>query len=386
MSHHSHFFARARQAASVLMMGATLLAAGCASSASSSSASGPRYTPQTRGTFTASLDLDAFRELGFDLRWSGAAVMPRGSRVARADVFGDGVVIQADRNAVCFLRAENGEAVWSTAMGNSLTRFVGNARAGDRVYVASDVELFVLSAQTGDMVDRQSLDILVDTRPVVTDGAAFFGSPTGRVLAHDVRTGQSRWQYQLSGSIGAAPVLAGDGVGVVSSGGDVIVLDPRRGQGIARGRVFDGPGGAIDATADLLAVASRDQSVYAFGAGREGGRLWRYRTESPLTGDVRIIDGVVYVTEPGVGMVGIDAYSGERIWTAEGVSGTALASVGGNIIVRSGQQTLLAIDDRGETVARVDVPGLHSAIVTDPIDGDLYLVTRSGAVSRFNRQ
>ena len=53
---------------------------------------------------------------------------------------------------------------------------------------------------------------------------------------------------------------------------------------------------------------------------------------------------------------------------------------------QSGEGTGLAIDDRGETVARVDVPGLHTAVVDDPIDGDLYLVTDRGAVSRFNRQ
>ena len=67
MSHHPHFFTRARRAASVLMVGASLVAAGCASSSSSNPTNGPRYTAQTRTTFTASLDLDAFRALGFDL-------------------------------------------------------------------------------------------------------------------------------------------------------------------------------------------------------------------------------------------------------------------------------------------------------------------------------
>ncbi len=384
MSQHQPTNALVRRSAFALVAGVALLAAGCGSSSSSSTTGGPRWTSETRNTFTASLDMDGFRELGFDLRWSGAAVMTRGARVARADVLGDGIVVQESKHAVSMLRAETGEAVWSTVLGNSLTRFVGNARSGDRVYVASDVELFVLSAQTGDLLDRHPLDILVNTPPVVTGGAAFFGSPTGRVLAHDVRTGQGRWQYQLEGTIVTTPVLVGDHVGVASQGGDVIVLNPATGKASARGRAFDGPGGAIDATDAVVAVASRDQSVYGFSA-TGGNRLWRYRTESQLSGDVRIIDDIVYVSVPRVGMVGLDAYSGDVVWTASGVSGAALGVVGGNVLVRSGSD-LLAVDDHGEVVARVSVPGLHTAQMSDPLDGDLYLVTDRGAVSRFNRR
>jgi len=383
MSQHLQTTALVRRSAFALVAGVALFAAGCGSSSSSSTSGGPRWTSETRNTFTASLDMDGFRELGFDLRWSGAAVMTRGARVERADIFGDGIVVQESKHAVSMLRAETGEAVWSTVLGNTLTRFVGNARSGDRVYVASDVELFVLSAQTGDLLDRHPLDIVVNTPPVVTNGAAFFGSPTGRVLAHDVRTGQGRWQYQLTGTITTAPVLAGDHVGVASEGGDVIVLDPLTGKASGRGRAFDGPGGAIDATDSVVAVASRDQSVYGFST--TGGRLWRYRTESQLSGDVRIIDDVVYVSVPRAGMVGLDAYSGEVVWTAGGVSGAALGFVDGNVLVRSGDE-LMAIDDRGETIASVRVPGLHTAQMSDPLDGDLYLVTDRGAVSRFNRR
>jgi len=53
-----------------------------------------------------------------------------------------------------------------------------------------------------------------------------------------------------------------------------------------------------------------------------------------------------------------------------------------NVIVREGE-TLLAIDPRGAVGAEVVVPDLHEVIMPDPAGGDLYLVTRRGAVSRF---
>ncbi len=372
-----------RRLTPALIAGAALLLAGCASSSTSSSSSSTR-SPRSGNTFTETLDLAAFREMGFDLRWTGAAVMTRGARVARAAILGDRAVVQETGNAVSLLRTENGEAIGSSVLGNRLTRFTGLARAGSEVYVASDIELFVLDAQTADITDRQPLDLVVNTPPVATDNAVFFGSRTGRVLAHDTRTGQGRWQYQLEGPITAAPVLAGSHIAVASEGGDVIALRTSNGTATSRARAFDGPGGAIDAEEGVIAVASRDQSVYGFSTSG-GARLWRYRTESPLTADLAIIEGVAYITIPNVGLVGLDAYTGEEIWKAEGVSGVALGVADGNVIVRSGD-TLLAIDDRGETVASTQIRGLHSALMPDPAEGDLYLVTDRGAVSRFNRR
>lgn len=385
MSHYLIPSALIRTAGVAVVAGVALLGAACSSSSSGGATTGgPRWTNETRNTFTATLDLESFRDLGFDLRWSGAAVMTRGARVARADVFGDGVVVQETGNAVSMLRTETGEAVWSTVLGRDLTRFVGNARGGDRVFVASDVELFVLSAETGDLVDRQALDLIVNTPPVVIDGAAFFGTPNGRVLAHDVHTGHARWQYQLSGSFTQAPVIAGGSVAAASTGGDVVVFDTSLGKATGRGRAFDGPGGSIDATEDVVVLASRDQSVYGFAT--EGSqRLWRLRTEAPLGSDVRIIDGVAYVGVPGGDLVGLDLYSGEEIWRAEGVNGTALGIAEGGVLVQSAE-TLMLVDDRGEVAASVRVKGLHSAIMPDRESGDLYLVTHNGAVSRFNRR
>ncbi len=373
-----------RRLARTALAALALTAAGCASSSGSTSYAAPTQRSGSGSTFTETLNLDAFREMGFDLRWTGAAVVSRSARVTQANVFGDAVVIQESGHAVSLLQADTGAARWSAVLGNNLTRFVGNARDGDRVFVASDVELFVLNAQTGDLQDKHKLELVVSTPPVVIDGAAFFGSRTGRVLAHDLRTGLSRWQYQLHGGIEAAPVLIGSSVGAVSETGDVIVLNPKTGTATARASVFNGPGGNPAAGDDLIALTCKDQSAYAFSA--DGGqRLWRYRTESPLTSSLTIIDDIAYFAVPGVGMVGLDAHTGEEIWKATGVSGVAFGHANGNLLVRD-RDTIRSIDQRGDTITTITIPGLFDAIMPEGVDGDLYLVTNRGAVSRFNRR
>ena len=359
------------------------LAAGCASSDPAPTRTASVVPPPAPGTFTASVDYDGFEKMGYRLAWTGSAVVSRGQRVQRADVFGDGVVVLETGHAVSFVQADDGRTRWSTALGNNLTRFVGNARHGDRVYVASDIELFVLSAQTGDLLDKHPLAVVVDTPPVVADGAVFFGSPIGRVLAHDLRTGLERWQYQLEGPISAPPVLVGENVGVVSETGDVIVLDPERGTATMRAGVYGAPGGAPAGEDNVLAFACMDQSAYAFNS-RGGSRLWRYRTETSLDLPLTIFDGLAHFAVPGRGMVALDLLTGEEVWTAAGIEGKALGTADGLVLVWDGM-ALHAIDERGELVSTVDLPSAHRIMMPDPHGGELYIVTDHGAVARFSR-
>jgi len=355
--------------------------AGCAGSGEAPASSSRGVDRGAADTFTAQIDHAGFAAMGYRLRWTGAAAMSSRARVRHAVVSGDAVLVQDTGSVVTLIQTDDGRARWSTAVGAPITRFTGLARSEDSVLVSSDVELFILSDETGDLVDRHGLDLVVNTRPVVAGGAALFGSATGRVLAHDLRTGLGRWQYQLSGAIDAAPTRVGENVGFVSQGGDVIILDPSTGTASARASIFGAPGGAPASTDELIAFTSLDQSAYAFDA-RGGARLWRYRTETPLATPLTIIDGVAYFAVPGREMVGLDASSGRETWSTDAATGVAVGLSGENVIVREGE-TLLAIDPRGAVVAEVVVPDLHEVIMPDPAGGDLYLVTRRGAVSRF---
>jgi outer membrane protein assembly factor BamB len=358
------------------------LLAGCAGSGGSPAQGGGRTVDRNvADTFTARIDHAGFAEMGYRLRWTGAAAMGPRSQVAHAVVEGGAVLVQDTGNVVTLIQTEDGRARWSAAVGAPTARFTGLARAEDSVLASSDVELFVLSDETGDLLDRQNLDLVVNTPPVVTDGAALFGSTTGRVLAHDLRTGLGRWQYQLQGAIEAAPTPVGENVGFVSESGDVIVLNPSTGTALARGSVFGAPGGAPAGGEDVIAFTSLDQSAYAFNADG-GARLWRYRTDTPLAAPLEIIEGVAYFAVPGRGMVGLNVSTGDEVWSTDVATGVAVGLSGRNLIVREGER-LFAIDPRGAFVAEVSVPGLREVVMPDPSGGDLYVVTRHGAVSRF---
>src|SRR5690606_12182537 len=109
--------------------------------------------------------------------------------------------------------------------------------------------------------------------------------------------------------------------GVVSQGGDVIIIDTRSGASTLRARIFDGLANDPVAGDDAMYVASLDQSVYGFAA-RGSSWDWRLRTDQPITEQPVLLDGVLYVDIPGEGLTALDpAYNGERIWSNAGVSG-----------------------------------------------------------------
>lgn len=379
---------RRQSAALASTLAAALLLAGCTAGGGAAPRPGGG-SARAGGTFTETIDHDAFRQMGYRLLWTGAAATSSRGVVTRADVLGDAVVVQESGGAVTLIQTSDGRTRWSVALGERLTRFLGNARAGNRVLVASDVELYVLDADTGDLRDRQSLDLIVSTPPLVAPEDAgpgardvvIFGSRNGRVLAHDLRSGLGRWQYQLEGAIETAPVAVGDHVGLISESGDVIIVNPATGSAAARARVFDGPGAAPAATDSIIAFTCRDQSAYAF-TGDGGARLWRYRTERPLTTPMAIIEGVAYFTVPGKGLIGLNASTGREVWRAAGAAGEVLGKAGGALIVRNGD-TITAYDAQGAQIVSADVPGLHEVVMPSAVGGDLYLITRRGAVSRF---
>ncbi len=328
------------------------------------------------------VDHEAYRALGYNLVWRGFPLITRGQRPEHFDVDGDVVLVEDTGNALTLIDASTGVNRWSNTVASKLTKTLGNVRVGDRIISASDTEVFVLDVRTGELLDRQNLDLVVNTKPVIVSDVAVFGSASGEVLGHSLYTGFRRWGYLLDSAIDAQPAHVGDLVGVVSSQGDVIILDPETGASTNRGRTFAGLQNRPVGSDDALFVASLDQSVYAFSAvGFD--LLWRHRGERPITDQPVIHDDVLYVAIPEVGLVAFNALTGDQIWTASDVYGEAIGIRAGKLIIWDGSTAVLLDPDRGDILERVWLPDVDQLRMDEFEDGDLYTITRRGVVAKF---
>jgi len=346
-----------------------------------SSAAPAPATPEARAAQTPTPH-EAYAAIGYRLLWRGFPVMSDGAAPERLDFFGDLIYVHNSRNVVTAMETSNGANRWSNQLGSPISRFVGSARVDDRIVTASDNELFLMSADTGEVLDRQDLALVVNTEPVVAGAIVVFGSTSGEALGHDLYTRHQRWGYQLRGAIEARPTLVGPGVGVVSQRGDVLVIDPNTGASLATHRIFDGLANDPVAGDDTLFVASRDQSVWAF-ASRENDTVWRLRTQAPITAQPTFWDGLLLVTLPDRGFTAIDGVTGEALWSTEGVEGRAVAVREGNLLVWDGAVMAAMDPDTGDVLERATLPDVAFIAVSRFEDGDMYTMSPAGVVSKL---
>jgi outer membrane protein assembly factor BamB len=377
---HSPISALARPLAltSLLLLAGALT--GCASSDSSRSARSGEYRPLVEPD---ERELTPYQRLGLRIEWKGLPVVSRRQRPFSLDVFGDRLVFQDTGNTVTVMDASTGRNIWASEVDNPTARFIGNAREGDTLYSASDNELFEIDIRTGNIVERHRLAVVANSGPIIVGNIAVFGGAAGQLLGHNLLSTYKQWGYQLDGVITARPVLVNGVVAAVSQRGEVVFVDPATGSSTGIGRVFSGLVNNPVAGDGLLFVASTDQSVYAFNPAN-GREVWRVRTPQPIVDQPAFVDGRLYVNIPGEGMTQFAAGSGARLWQNGSVAGRVLGKVNGRLLAWDGRRAVLLDEDRGETVASVDLPNVLNLVMSAPVDGDLYALMRDGWIEKHS--
>ncbi len=375
----NHILARA------LLLSLGFAVAGCSSNdgAQTSTNAGPTRAVAADDRPAPTTEIDKFAALGYRLEWRGVGLVSRGARTADFEVFDDIILYMDTGNVLTCIEASTGRSRWASEMDTELARFVGMTRRDDRVYAASQGELFVLDARTGEIVERHRLAVVVNTPPLIMGDMVILGGAAGEVLGHNLRSTYKQWGYRLTRSIQAQPVQAGDAVAVVSQGGDVLILDPQTGASLGRNRIFDELENNPAADEDAVYVASTDQSVYAFK--RLGGELlWRDRNERPITDHPVVHNGRLYVSIAQRGMVCFDAATGEALWTAKDVKGHILGMSDGDLIAWDGTDAVLLDASNGDEIIRVQFPGFAEMMMEGFDNGPIYTVTWDGRIARFS--
>lgn len=375
-------FRRSRPAAALIM--ALAFTAGCSSVIQGRREPGvPASVAERDAGFV--IPFESYAAVGYRLDWRGYPTIHPGERVTRLAAYPDALVVHESGNALTVMESANGGVRWSTALASRLTRFVGlgrvnDPRHGDTITVASDSEVFLLSAATGTLVSRQAFGQVVNVGPLTVGSSGIFGSPAGELLCHQYANGIRFWTVGASGSYEQSPVRVGDAVGAVTNTGRVSFIDPMSGRLLGGGRIFSGPGAPLTGNDYAMYVASLDQSLYGYLP--TGDVLWRHRTSAPLRQAPTATADAVYCTTDG-SLRAFDAYSGQVIWTAQGVAGTVLGRRQSNLLVWDGTTMALVDAARGDVIAREILPGVRLITMSAFDDGDMYVVSVSGVVAKF---
>ena len=329
--------------------------------------------------------VEPWAKLGYRWDWSGFPAVAPGGTIRFFDVQGDALVAQDSTGVVTLMEPASGRVRWSAEVANPLTRFVGINRLrtdrADLVVVSGESEVFQLSAQTGNLVSRQSYEKVVNTRPVLIGQLAIYGTSRGEVLAHHLGTGFKAWGFGTSGSIETTPVVVGGLVATVSSNGEFTFLEPSRGGLIGRGAMYAGIACDAAASDDLLIAASTDQSLW--GLSPSGNSVWRVRTSAALRTSPVIHAGVVYASLPDRGFCAFDAATGAERWVCKGVAGRVVGLRAGRLLVWDGREAVTLDPARGSVIERATLEGVQGLVTDKMEDGVLYVITSSGVVAKF---
>lgn len=366
----------------VCIAGGSLAVAGCAGSGSGGGEQARAEVRAVNGS--AEIGYEAWKRLGYRLEWKSQPILQGNSRVRFFDVFDGEVVVHDTGNIISVMEKTTGAVRWSDKLGESIVRYVGNVKLDEsRILASSETEARILDARTGELLDRQRLAVLANTKPKVVGNIAVYGCTTGEVLGHNLVSGYKQWGHLLDQTIEADIAENGPNVAAVSGTGRVAVLEARRGGLIAATKMYDGAGASGAMTSGMVVYPSLDQSLWAFDT-LTGKDLWRVRTQTPLSEKPVAHDRTVYVSLPDRGFSAVSMRSGEVEWSTPGVRGEVVAVRGERLIVWDGSGlTSLDIDD-GAVVERVDLPGASKVEADGFIDGDLYIAWTRGPVLKLS--
>ena len=195
---------------------------------------------------------DAFRDAYPDGRCAGArlhyAIEPEpldtGGAIAFADAYEDLVVVQDTGAMVSVIEAPTGRLRWNIQVAETNTRFLGNTRHGDSLFVTNETELFEFDMRTGNTLARHGVHDIATTRPVFFDHRAVFATAAGRLVCLDTRRDLRLWEYQFQGQINTTPLKIDDErVTGISTLGDVRTLTVDDARTVSSARIAGGPDG-----------------------------------------------------------------------------------------------------------------------------------------------
>ena len=364
-----------------------LVASGCANSGRI----GPPISPQAQED-SASFDSAEFRSIGYSRGWRAYPIVTRRQSVEIVKAYDDVILTLEGGSVLTCIDAVDVSNRWNLQLDTPITPFLGVERDGNLIYANSSSELYVVDVLSGELRTRQTLPLVVTTGAVRYEGQLIFGCADGQVFSFLPPRGVKFWGNQLNHPIAMDATIVDDIAAFVSTGGDVLFLDPARGVVVERAgngqrfnALFDGPGAQPEAAPGMFLVPSLDQSLWAF-TPASSRSLWRVPTQGPITSRPRVFEDHVFIDLPELGFSAVNIGTGEIQWSLADVGGELVAVRDGLLVVFDAEaETINQVDPRqGDIFGSVPAGGVARVESADLVDAPIYLITDRGLVARFN--
>jgi outer membrane protein assembly factor BamB len=373
-----------RSAMGTLLAAAVLATAGCGTG----QIFGPKPEPAPAPLMgSESVDRAGYATIGYGLAWSGFAAVDEsaGGKSSNLAILDDLVFVTSTTTATSALSSSTGKLRWAAVLGTSGSQITSLARQGSRLLATTGAAVSIVDVATGNLIGRQPFRTLAGTAPAVAGDTLVLGGEGGMLFGHLPASGAEAWRYRMPARMTLDPMsLGGPLVAAVSVDGTVAMFDGINGQRTGAFSMFDNAGGPPAMGDGALFIASEDQSIYALNI-PDASRRWQVRTDRPLSGASSYADGKVFIAVPDRGLMALDAKSGKQLWLAPRVSGSVIGQRGGRLLTWDGVSKIFRTIDpsTGAVVATLNVPSASIVRLSKPIDGDLYVVTARGEISKF---
>jgi outer membrane protein assembly factor BamB len=355
----------------------------------------PRSVPNATASATAEevearyvIGPVAARRLGYRVDWQYPAA---GRDIRRVEISGDSIFTLDRQNFLTRIRRDDGERVWRLPVADPTDEILGITYMPEsgHVFLTTGGAMLVLDAGTGSQVQKQRLEKVANTAPIVFGQFLVYGSRNGQLVWHSYDIAYQWRGYQVSRSIQLTPVAQGRYIVVVGNDGRVMVFDGRSASQLWSRQPLDAiVAGPIIGDGAVYA-AGLDQYVWAFDL-TSGRRLWRYLTESPLTESPVLIDERLYQQIPSEGLVSFEARpfnapGGQVVWASPDVRGSVLTRRRSRLLCwdAEARRMQMAEEATGAAVESVDLPQVLHLRASSAAGGDLFAAGDDGRIIRL---
>jgi len=322
-------------------------------------------------------------------------------RLALRPEVADGVVYAGGhKGEVVALNAETGRRLWRV---NTKLALSAGPGVGDGVVVfgSSDGNVVVLDAATGAERWRHAMSSEVLAKPLVTDGSVVVRTVDGRLQALSLADAAQRWVIQEAvpplSLRGTAPALrVGDAVLAGFDNGKVVAVDVKTGETLW-GTVVSPPQGRteLERLVDLdSAIKASGDDIFVVGfqgraamLARESGQIWWAKEISSYRG-LGMDETNLYITNANGGVAAFKRRDGGPVWeqlTALRLRGLTSPEVDGDAVVVGDFEGYLHWLDKntGAIIGRVKTGG--DRITNAPLvaGGRVYVQTDTGRLVAY---
>ena len=339
----------------VILLGATLLAAGCKSN-DTQTLWGVYQEPVTPGELPKAAGASELKVLWRRDLGTGAA---QGYAILKPAYGADGLYAASRDGDVFKLNPDNGAILWRRDLEAAI--FSGVDADGRLAVVAlDDGTIVALDAESGEVRWESPLNRQISAIPAVGQGRVVARTAGGAVVGLDAEDGEVVWSYErevpgLSMHGDSTPVISGDAVFIGLANGRLLANNVVTGReyweteiSFARGRnelerLADSDAAPL-VSATTLYAATYQGNVAALRL-QDATVQWKVKLSSRLP--MSLGAGRLLVTTELGEVVALDAESGERLWAQEAFRGHGMSrplAIRERVVVGDANGTLYSLD------------------------------------------